>query len=156
MARAQARAPRGQRATTREKFERGAKLSAICALRLSGAMAPMVIEGSFDQVIFDHYVEFFLLPTLRAGDRVMLDNIRFHHSPRAISLIGASGAQVEHLPAYSPDFNPLEECISKLKSILRRHQPETPQAVGKELAFALTQVTPTDIEGWFSHCGYKI
>jgi hypothetical protein len=59
-----ARAPRGQRATTCEKFERGAKLSAICALRLSGVTAPMVIEGSFDQVIFDHYVEFFLVPTL--------------------------------------------------------------------------------------------
>jgi transposase len=153
---ARARAPRGQRASSREKFERGAKLSAICALGLRGAFAPMVIESSFDQVVFEHYVEFFLAPALLAGDRVMLDNVRFHHSLRAISLIEAAGAQVEHLPAYSPDFNPLEECISKLKTILRRCRPETPQAVGNELARALVQVTASDIKGWFSHCGYNI
>jgi transposase len=151
-----ARAPRGVRASSRERFERGAKLSAICALRLRGAFAPMVIEGSFDQQVFEHYVKFFLAPALLAGDRVMMDNIRFHHSSQAISLIEAAGTQVEHLPAYSPDFNPLEECISKLKAILRRRRPETPQALSRGLAFALTQVTPSDIEGWFSHCGYKL
>jgi len=155
MTRTHARAPRGERAAVCEKFERGTKLAAISALGLRGVCAPMIIEGSVDQDVFDHYVESFLVPHLRAGDLVMLDNIRFHYSRRAISLIEAAGASVEHLPAYSPDFNPIEGCISKIKAILRRLKAESEQALLKALAFALDQVTASDILGWFRHCGYS-
>ncbi|MBA3441456.1 MAG: transposase [Pyrinomonadaceae bacterium] len=155
MTRTHARAPRGERAAVCEKFERGTKLSAISALGLRGVCASMVIEGSVDQDVFDHYVESFLVPHLRAGDLVMLDNIRFHYSQRAISVIEAAGASVEHLPAYSPDFNPIEGCISKIKAILRMLKAETEQALLKALAFALDQVTASDIRGWFRHCGYS-
>ena len=155
MTRTHARAPRGERAGVCEKFERGTKLSVISAMGLRGVVAPMVIEGSVDQLVFDHYVESFLVPQLRAGDLVMLDNIRFHYSQRAISMIEAASASVEHLPAYSPDFNPIEGCISKIKAILRMLKAETEQALLKALAFALDQVTASDILGWFRHCGYS-
>jgi transposase len=155
MTRTHARAPQGERAAVREKFERGAKMSALSALGVRGVFAPMVIEGSVDQLVFDQYVEFVLAPNLLPGDLVMLDNISFHYSPRASSLIEAAGASVEHFPAYSPDFNPIEECISKIKAILRKLKPETERALLKSLAFALEQISCSDILGWFKHCGYN-
>lgn len=155
MTRTHARAPQGERAEVCEKYERGGKLSAISAMGLRGVFAPMVIKGSVDQCVFEHYVEFFLVPHLRPGDRVMLDNIRFHYSPRANSLIEAASASVTHFPAYSPDFNPIEEGISKIKALLRARKPETERALLKSLTFALEQISCSDIRGWFKHCGYN-
>ena len=156
MTRTHARAPAGVRAEVTETFERGSKLSAISALGRRGVFAPMVIEGSFDHEVFEHYVEFFLVPHLLPGDRVMLDNIKFHDSPRAISLIESAGASVEHFPSYSPDFNPIEECISKIKTILRTLKAETERALLKAFAKALEKVSLSDILGWFRHCGYSV
>ena len=119
-----------------------------------GVFAPLVLAGSGDQLVFDHYVEFVLAPNLLPGDLVMLDNLRFPYSPRASSLSEAAGARVEHFPAYSPDFNPIEEGISKIKAILRKLKPETERALLKSLAFALEQISCSDILGWFKHCGY--
>jgi transposase len=155
MTRTHARAPHGERAVVCEKFERGAKMSALSAMGVRGVFAPMVIEGAVDQLVFDQYVEIVLAPHLLPGDLVLLDNISFHSSPRASSLIEAAGARVEHFPAYSPDFNPIEECISKIKAILRKLKPETEQALLKSLAFALAQISFSDILGWFKHCGYN-
>ena len=115
MTRTRARAPQGVRAAMTEPFERGQNISTMAAVRLRGVCAPMMLEGAFDSEAFELYVEQLLVPELRPGDRVVLDNVRFHHSPRALRLIEAAGASVLHLPAYSPDFNPIEECISKLK-----------------------------------------
>jgi transposase len=154
MTRTHARAPQGQRAAVCETFERGTKMSALSALGMRGVFAPMVIEGAIDQLVFDQYVESMLVPHLLPQDRVMLDNISFHSSPRANSLIEAAGARVEHFPAYSPDFNPLEECISKIKTTLRQLKPETERALLNSLAFALDQISSSDILGWFKHCGY--
>lgn len=155
MTRTHARAPQGHRAEVCEKYERGTKISAISALGMRGVFAPMVIAGAVDQLVFDRYVEFLLVPHLLPQDCVLLDNISFHSSPRAHSLIEAAGAQIEHFPAYSPDFNPLEECISKLKATLRKRKPETERALLTSLAFALEQVSSSDILGWFKHCGYQ-
>lgn len=111
----------------------------------------MMIEGAVDQAVFDVYVEHFLVPKLCPGDVVLLDNIKFHHSPYAIRLIEQAGARVEHLPAYSPDFNPIEQCISKLKAILRGIKANTQRKLRRALARAMAQVTLEDIRGWFSH-----
>lgn len=154
MTRTHARAPQGQRAEVGERFERGTQRSAISALGMRGVFAPMVIEGAVDQLVFDQYVESVLMPHLLPKDLVMLDNLSFHYSPRASSLIEAAGAQVEYFPAYSPDFNPLEECISKIKATLRKLKPETERALLTSLAFALDQISSSDILGWFKHCGY--
>jgi transposase len=138
----------------REPFNQGVNISVINALGLRGLCAPMMIEGAVDQAVFDLYVEHFLVPKLYSGDVVLLDNVTFHHSPHAIRLIEQAGARVEHLPAYSPDFNPIEQCISKLKAILRGIKADTQRKLRNALARAMEQVTLKDIRGWFSHCGY--
>ena len=154
MTRTHARAPIGQRAVVSEPFNPGTKLSVISALSLSGVEAPLMIEGAFNSEIFDLYVEQMLLSSLRAGTKLILDNIKFHSSPRAIALIEAAGVKVLYLPAYSPDFNPIEECISKIKAALRRLKARTPRKLYNTLAKAIALVTENDIIGWFKHCGY--
>lgn len=154
MTRTHARAPRGERAVVSEPGHHGPNTSVISALSLTGVSAMMTIEGAVDGQVFDLYVEHILVPELLAGDIVLLDNVKFHYSPRAISLIEAAGARVEHLPAYSPDFNPIEECISKIKAILRSLKARTKRKLGNALAKAAQMVSLDDICGWFAHCGY--
>jgi transposase len=88
------------------------------------------------------------------GDIVVLNNVKFHYSTRAIGLIEATGASVLHIPAYSPDFNPIEECISKIKGILRSVKARTKRKLLNVLAKAIEKVTVDDSCGWFAHCGY--
>lgn len=154
MTRTHARAPKGYRATTVEPFNRGQNISTIAAMGLGGVFAPMMIEGAINTEVFDLYVEQMLVPSLRVGDIVLLDNVKFHYSERAISLIEAAGAEVRHTPAYSPDLNPIEECISKIKEILRSLKARTKRKLYNALAKALEKVTASDILGWFKHCGY--
>lgn len=154
LTRPRARSPRGLRAEMVEPFNRGPNISTIAALGLRGVCAPMMIEGAIDKEVFDLYVEQMLVPVLRAGDIVLLDNVKFHDSQRAISLIEAAGARALHTPAYSPDFNPIEECISKIKQILRSLKTRTKRRLYNALAKAIEKVTAEDILGWFKHCGY--
>ncbi len=101
----------------------------------------MSIEGAVNTQVFDAFVEHFLVPTLLESDIVVLDNVKFHYSARAIGLIEAAGASVLHIPAYSPDFNPIEECISKIKGILRELKARTRSKLLNALAKALEKVT---------------
>ena len=114
----------------------------------------MMIEGAFNSEIFDLYVEHMLLPGLRPGTIIVVANIKFHYSARAIALIEAAGAKVWYLPAYSPDFNPIEEGIAKIKEALRSFKARTQRKLYNALAKAIAMVTETDILGWFNHCGY--
>lgn len=154
MSRTYARAPRGQRAEVSEPFNPGMKQSVIGALGLDGPLPALVVDGAINSEVFDLYVEFFLVPQLRPGDLVLMDNVKFHESKRALELIRAAGAEVEHLPAYSPDFNPIEELISKLKEALRSAGARTKLLLRRALGRALAAVTLQDIRGWFTHCGY--
>ena len=154
MTRSHARAPVGQRAKVVEPFKVGVKLSVIGALSLNGIGATLTIEGSIDGDVFKEYVKHFLCRELKAGDIVIMDNIKFHHNHEIIDMIEATGARVEHLPAYSPDLNPIEECISKLKALMRRNKPETKRKLQNALLMAIKNVTKSDISGWFKHCGY--
>ena len=154
MTRTRARSPIGERAETIEPFNRGQNLSTIGALGLRGVCAPMMIEGAVNTEVFDLYVEHMLVPVLRVGDIVLLDNVKFHYSERAISLIAAAGAKVLHIPAYSPDFNPIEHCIAKIKETLRSLKARTKRKLYNALAKAIEKVTTDDILGWFKHCGY--
>lgn len=154
MTRSHARAPKGERAEVTEPFEVDTKLSVISAMSQRGIEATMTIEGSVDGDVFNVFVENFLMPRLKSGDVVIMDNVPFHHNKTALGLITTTGAQVEHLPAYSPDFNPIEHCISKIKSALRSAKARTRRKLERSLAEAVDQVTLTDIKGWFNHCGY--
>lgn len=154
MTRARARSPKGLRAETVEPFNRGQNISTIAAMGLRGVCAPMTIEGAINTEVFDLYVEQMFVPVLQPGDIVLLDNVKFHYSERAISLIEAAGAEVLHIPAYSPDFNPIEECISKIKETLRSLKARTKRKLYNALAKAIEKITAQDILEWFKHCGY--
>ena len=154
MSRIYARAPRGERARVKEPTERGSNISVISALRRSGVEATMMIECAIDTQVWDVYIEHFLVPGLRPGDIVMLDQISFHGSLLALGQIRAAGARVEELPTHSPDFDPLEECISKIKGDLRSSRARTELGLLQALQRAIEKVTPEDIRGWFKHCGY--
>ena len=114
----------------------------------------MMIEGAVDTQIWNVYIEHFLVPDLEPGDIVMLDQISFHGSLLALGQIRAAGARVEELPTHSPDFDPLEECISKIKGDLRSSRARTELGLLQALQRAIEKVTPEDIRGWFKHCGY--
>src|SRR5262249_6776312 len=154
MTRTHARAPQGERAEVSEAGHHSSNTSVLSAMSLSGIKAMMTIEGAVGTQVFDLYVKHFLVPELIEGDIVLMDNVKFHYSQRAISLIEAAGARVEHLPAYSPDFNLIEECISKIKAMLRSLKAQSKRKLNNALAKAMKMVSIDDICGWFAHCGY--
>lgn len=156
MSRANARAPRGERAVVIEPFETGGNVSVIGALTLAGVRAPMMIEGAIDGQVLELYVRHFLAPHLRQGDIVIWDNVATHKRAAVVALIEAAGARVERLPAYSPDYNPKEECISKVKAELKRAKANTKRKLKNALKRAYAKVTLPDIRGWFRHCGYSV
>jgi transposase len=149
-----ARAPKGQRATDRVPRNRGKNSTLIASLTLEGISASMIIEGAANGAAFEAYVEHILVPSLRRGQVVVMDNLRVHKSAQVRQLIEEAGCQVLFLPAYSPDFSPIEETFSKVKAHLRRSKARTREALEEAIAQALLTVTPRDAHGWFRHCGY--
>lgn len=127
----------------------------ISSIRLDGATACMTIPGATDTEVFRAYVAKILVPTLRRGDIVIMDNLTPHKSDPTLLLITQAGAEVLFLPAYSPDFNPIEKMWSKVKALLRRAEARTHDDLTKAIGSALSQVTAKDALGWFTSCGYS-
>jgi len=127
----------------------------ISSLRLDGTTACMALEGTTDTESFRAYVEAVLVPTLRPGDTVVMDNLSPHKSDPTLALILQAGAFVFFLPAYSPDLNPIEKMWSKIKSLLRTAEARTPADLIIAIGQALAEVTPQDALGWFVSCGYS-
>jgi transposase len=128
----------------------------ISSIRLDGSTACMTIPGATTAEIFRTYVERVLVPTLRPGDAVVLDNLSSHKDPDTLALIQNAGAEVLFLPPYSPDFNPIEKMWSKLKEWLRSAKARTEDALGNAIAEGLGRVTASDARSWFGSCGYSI
>ena len=128
----------------------------IGAMRWDGSTACMTIEGATDAPVFEADVRQVLCPTLRPGDRVVMDNLSPHKSPQSLALIAQAGAQVMFLPAYSPDFNPIEQMWSKVKNTLRRLEARTQPSLIAAIGKALAGITRQDAINWFAHCGYNI
>jgi len=126
----------------------------LAAMRIDGSEAAMVIEGPTDADVFQAYVGQVLLPSLRAGDIVVLDNLAPHKKPGVIAAIEAVGAKVWFLPPYSPDFNPIEKMWSKIKAFLRKAKARTWEALLAAIKAALREITPSDALHWFKSCGY--
>jgi transposase len=114
----------------------------------------MSIEGATDGAAFKTYVEHFLVPTLKNGEIVVMDNLQVHKSLKVRELIEGAGASVLFLPSYSPDFSPIEGAFSKVKNILRKTQARTHQALVEAIGGALDAVSRQDALGFFEHCGY--
>jgi transposase len=151
-----ARAPKGERAFGKAPRNWGKNLTLICSLSAEGIGAAMNVEGATDGVAFETYIKHFLAPTLKAGQVVVMDNLQVHKSLRVKELIEARGAEILFLPPYSPDFSPIEEAFSKIKSLLRRIAARTREALMEATGQALDAVSRQDAVGWFGHCGYNI
>ncbi len=149
-----ARAPKGERAHGSVPRNRGKNMTLIASLSLQGMGAAMILEGGVNALAFEAYVEQVLVPTLQPGQTVVMDNLSVHKVARVQQLIENRGCRLLFLPAYSPDFSPIEETFSKIKAFLRRAGTRTREALQDAIAQALLTVTSQDALGWFRHCGY--
>ena len=126
----------------------------LCALRIDRIEAPLAIEGAMDSMVFRGYVQRMLLPTLRPGDVVVMDNLSPHKTTGVQNAITAAGATLRYLPPYSPDFNPIESMWSKVKQHLRSAAARTHPRLVHAIGDALRCVTPNDCRGFFNGYGY--
>jgi transposase len=155
MGRTYGRAPSGVRVDGPMPQGHWKVLTLTAAVRLGGVGACLAFEGATDTACFETYVEKCLVPTLRPGDIVVMDNLSCHKTAEVGRLIGSAGAEVRYLPPYSPDFNPIEQLFSKLKEALRSAAARTVEALIEALGEAPRSVTPADIRGWFAQSGYQ-
>ena len=135
------------------RFER---TSLISAIRLDGGQAPMMFKGALDGKAFAAYAEKVLAPMLKEGDIVVMDNLSSHKVAGALAPIYRKGASAMFLPPYSPDYNPIELAWSKVKAVLRRLGGNTYGELVIGVKTAMDEITPSDISGWFKHCGYNV
>ena len=135
MVRRHGRSPRGQRLRAGAPHGHWKTTTFVAGLRNTGMVAPMVIDGPINRDAFTAYVEQVLVPELKPGDIVIMDNLSSHKAPGVREAIEVAGAELRFLPPYSPDFNPIEKAFSKLKAHLRKAAERT-------------------IHGYFSACGY--
>ena len=156
MTRLYGRAAPGQRVTDSVPRNYGKQTSVISCLGLGGAQATMTVEGTVDTLVFNVYAEQVLGPTLQAGDILILDNLSAHRASVIEEVAASRGARVLWLPAYSPDYSPIEQMWSKIKAALRAAKARTREQLERALAEALCLVSEADIRGWFRHCGYEV
>lgn len=155
MGRLYGRAPRGVRLRAALPHGHWKTTTFVGGLRLTGMTAPMVLDGPMDGPWFQAYVEQILVPTLSAGDTVIMDNLSSHKMSAVIEAINAAGANVRFLPPYSPDFNPIENAFSKFKASLRKAAARTVPELWDAIAKAIDQFTPKDCAGYFAAAGYE-
>ena len=151
-----ARSPRGSRARDFTPCGHWQTHTVIAALRCDGLGAAAVFDGPTDGPTFLAYVEQVLVPTLRPGDVVVLDNLSPHKDPAVQIAITQAGAHLRFLPPYSPDFNPIELAFAKLKALLRAARPRSFDQVVDLVAFALPRFTPHECLNFVRHCGYRV
>ena len=128
----------------------------ISSIRLDGTTECLAIEGGTSGEVFREYVKQILVPSLKPGDMVIVDNLSAHKDSKAKEAIEAAGAQIVFLPAYSPDLNPIEKMWSKVKEKLRAIGARTYDFLIPTIGQALDSVTKNDAQGWFQSCGYAI
>jgi transposase len=151
-----ARAPRGERAIGRVPHRRWHNVTLLATLTPEGMGETVVIDGAANRRVFDAFVRQRLVPTLRPGQTVVLDNLSVHKSRNARAAIEAAGCSIRFLPPYSPDFNPIELAFAKIKAHMRRREPRSYTDVVTATKPALNAVTPADARGYYRHLGYPL
>jgi transposase len=154
MHRTHARGPRGQRVVCKTPHGHWKVLSTIAALTVNGMLGCGSFDGATDTETFVTFVREGLVPHLKSGQVVVLDNLPAHKSAKVDALIESVGARVLRLPPYSPDFNPIEMAISKIKSILRKLARRTVDALFHAITEAVGSITAADAINFIHHCGY--
>jgi transposase len=148
-------APSGQRLIAKVPHGRWKTLTFLAALRHDRIEAPWLLEGPIDGESFRLYVEKVLLPTLRPGDIVIMDNLGSHRGKAVRQLIRSAGAKLFFLPTYSPDLNPIEQVFAKLKHLLRKAAARTGEAICLALGDILQAFTPDECANYFANSGYR-
>jgi transposase len=156
MTRLYARAPRGQRAYATKPVNRGRHLTLLGALSLTGIVAAMTVEGFTDSEVFLAFLHEVVVPQLRPGQILIMDNLKAHKIAGVAAACAAVGVRLLYLPPYSPDLSPIEACWSKVKALLRAKAARTWEALEHAIAEALDAVTAADAHGWFTHAGYCV
>ena len=156
MTRRRARAPRGERAVGRPPRNHGPNVTLLAALTPAGIGPAVAIPGAVDGAAFVAYAERVLAPSLRPGQIVVLDNLSAHKSADARTAVEAVGARLLFLPAYSPDFNPIELAFAKVKERLRAAAERTPDGLVAATASAIDAVSAADARGFYAHCGFVL
>ncbi len=149
-------APHDQRATGSVPRNHGKNTTLVAALAPDGLHEPWLIEGAIETESFVWYIAEQLVPTLRPGQIVVLDNLSVHKAERVRQAIEARGCHLLFLPPYSPDFTPIEQAFSKIKAILRGLGARTKEALQEAVRLAIEAITPHDAAAWFSHAGYML
>jgi transposase len=146
--------PKGQRVHLQVPRNRGSNTTLLASMTLGGMGETLALEGSTNREVFEAYVEYALAPTLEVG-QVVMDNLSAHKPARVRESIEERGCELVYLPAYSPDFNPIEEAFSKIKDMLRQAGARTKDALVEVLGEALSAISDQDARGYFEHAGYR-
>ena len=155
MARLRGRAPKGERLRTGIPHGHWRTTTFVAGLRLTGMVAPMVLDGPINGHAFQAYVDQVLVPELKPGDIVIMDNLGSHKGRAVRAAIEAAGATLLYLPPYSPDFNPIENAFSKLKALLRKAAERTVDALWDTIGALIPVITATDCANFFAAAGYE-
>ena len=126
----------------------------VAGLRTTGMVAPMVLDGPINAVAFQAYVEQVLIPELKPGDTVVMDNLGSHKGPQTLAAIEAAGASLLYLPPYSPDFNPIEKAFSKLKSLLRKAAERSVAGLWDAIGRLIDCFTQQECQNFFKAEGF--
>src|SRR5262245_43661652 len=150
------RAAPGQRVLDQVPGDPGGNVSTIGAMGLKGIRTGLSVPGAIEGETLLFVVEALLVPTLKRGDIVVMDNNPIHKLDEIEDALEAAGAGVLFLSTYAPDLNPIELCWSKVKSRLRALKPRTLPALLDALGHAVSTITKYDLRHWFQHCGYQV
>ena len=156
MTRLRGRAPRGERLVDKVPHGHWKTSTLISALGVTGIRCSAVLDGPVNRDAFEAFVEQILVPHLRPGDIVVLDNLSSHKGTRARQMIESAGAQLVFLPPYSPDLNPIEMIFAKIKQGLRSLACRTREALWDRIQSVLDTVSASDAQHCFAHCGYTL
>lgn len=154
MARTHGRAARGQRLRAAIPHGHWKTTTFVAGLRNTGMIAPMVLDGPINGELFQAYVDQVLVPELRPGDVVVMDNLGSHKGAGVRRAIEAAGASLLYLPPYSPDFNPIEQAFAKLKAMLRKAAERSLDDLWRAISRIIETFTPTECANYFATAGY--
>lgn len=155
MTRVYGRSRKGERVSATVPYGRWQTTTFLGAMRATGFIAPLCVEGAINGEIFAAWVEQHLVRELRPGDVVVMDNLSSHKSPRVTQAIAAANAEVRYLPAYSPDLNPIELAFSKFKKLLRDGAERTTEKLWQLCGRVLDLFQESECRNYLRHCGYR-
>jgi transposase len=155
MTRSHARGPRGKRVVCKNPAGHWKVLSTIAAMTVRGMISCGIFEGATDTDAFATFLREGLLPAMKPGQVLVLDNLSVHRTAAAQKLLEVAGVRVLYLPAYSPDYNPIEMAISKVKSVLKKLGERTVDGLFAAIGTALKAITQEDATNFVRHCGYR-